>query len=440
MRAYQTTGDVATCAGSAPASGASGWFRYATANHSSGGEFNRFHAMDVQRFALVPLPAAQGGPAAGAPTFWDTDWGTCLNDNEWMDCEAARPRAARRSPWRPARRRSPRRARPTRRSSPSRRRRGRQLADGRYAGRRRSPTRTARCMSRAPATAASTARPSTSPAPRATATSPCNQSATQLSTCLLPKTLPAALTGPGGTDPFRGASALTCASLLSDTGHCWATMPTTTTPLAPHPAAKTNATGTPTPTATTTVAKGAAVEHSGADAAAGRQAVAAPEADEDRGDVVRPHRAGPPVRLDRLGGQGDVRPDGRRERRVRGELEGRPQRHVLGHRARVVHLDRDPCVVGVGHGHQAVGQVGHHALRRRRRGRGVGRSFAPLVAPLAPRCGVRSSSSREGQAVAGVLAAAHSPRSGVSRSPVLGSWPPPVVTFPSHIDVFDHSR
>ena len=74
MRAYQTTGDVATCAGSAPASGASGWFRYATANHSSGGEFNRFHAMDVQRFALVPLPAAQGGPAAGAPTFWDTDW------------------------------------------------------------------------------------------------------------------------------------------------------------------------------------------------------------------------------------------------------------------------------------------------------------------------------------------------------------------------------
>jgi hypothetical protein len=52
---------------------------------------------------------------------------------------------------------------------------------------------------------------------------------------------------------------LTCASLISDTGHCWATMPTTTTPLAPHPAARTNATGTPAPTVTTTVAKGAAV-------------------------------------------------------------------------------------------------------------------------------------------------------------------------------------
>ena len=94
MRGYQTTGDVATCAGAAPASGASGWFRYATAHHSSAGEFNRWHAMDVQRFALVPLPAAQGGPVAGVPTFWDTDWRTCLNDNEWMDCEAS-PAASR---------------------------------------------------------------------------------------------------------------------------------------------------------------------------------------------------------------------------------------------------------------------------------------------------------------------------------------------------------
>ncbi len=172
MRAYQTTGDVATCAGAAPASGASGWFRYATANHSSAGEFNRWHAMDVQRFALVPLPAAQGGPAAGAPTFWDTDWGTCLNDNEWMDCEAspaatratvavapgatkitqegapdqaliAIPAPARATSWPTA----------ATRSSPS-------------------PTRTGRCRSRAPATEVSTARRSTSPAPRATATSP----------------------------------------------------------------------------------------------------------------------------------------------------------------------------------------------------------------------------------------------------------------------------
>ena len=58
--------------GIAPATGASGWFRYATANHSSDREFNRWHAMDLQRFALVPLPSSLGGPAAGDPTFWDT--------------------------------------------------------------------------------------------------------------------------------------------------------------------------------------------------------------------------------------------------------------------------------------------------------------------------------------------------------------------------------
>ena len=55
LRAYQTTpGDLAACPGNAPSSGASGWFRYAVANHSATGEFNRWHLMDLQRYALSP--------------------------------------------------------------------------------------------------------------------------------------------------------------------------------------------------------------------------------------------------------------------------------------------------------------------------------------------------------------------------------------------------
>ncbi len=51
----------------------SGWFRYAVTNHSSTGEFNRWHLMDLQRFALVPTGAtaaaapAPSGTPAGAP-------------------------------------------------------------------------------------------------------------------------------------------------------------------------------------------------------------------------------------------------------------------------------------------------------------------------------------------------------------------------------------
>ena len=258
MRGYQTTGDAATCAAVAPASGAVGWFRYATTNHSSAGDFNRWHAMDVQRFALVPLPAAQGGPVAGAPTFWDTDWGTCLNDNEWMDCETGASATRATVAVAPGATKVTQEGAPDQAiiaiPAPARA----QLPDGRYqvvaianpyGALRESGTGygSVNCTTVDVSGAAGYSNFAVS------------QSATQLATCLLPKTLPAALTGPGGTDPFRGAAALTCASLLSDTGHCWATMPTTTTPLAPHPAARTNATGTPTPTATTTVAKGAAV-------------------------------------------------------------------------------------------------------------------------------------------------------------------------------------
>ncbi len=82
MRAYQAAPGVLTAGGSCPATepagGQFGWFRYVYGRHSSTYAFNRWHLMDLERFALVPLPASAGGPPTGTPTVWDNHWGTCL--------------------------------------------------------------------------------------------------------------------------------------------------------------------------------------------------------------------------------------------------------------------------------------------------------------------------------------------------------------------------
>jgi hypothetical protein len=86
MRAYEIG---TACPPGDPGAGQDGWFRYVAANHSDASPpaFNRWHLMDLQRFALVPL-AGRYGPAAGTPTAWDTFWGTCLsNATPTMDCE-----------------------------------------------------------------------------------------------------------------------------------------------------------------------------------------------------------------------------------------------------------------------------------------------------------------------------------------------------------------
>jgi hypothetical protein len=258
MRAFQVTGDTAACPATAPASGQRGWFRYATANHSSTGMFNRWHAMDMQRFALVPLPAAQGGPGAGTPTFWDTDWGTCLNDNEYMDCESSPSASTATVAVAPGATKITQEGAPDQAviAIPAGVRD--QLPDGRY---QVVAIANPYGILRESGVGYGSVNCTTVDVSGAAGYSAfaVSQSATQPATCLLPTQLPPALTGPGGTDPFRGAQALTCASLVSATGHCWATVPTTSTPLAPHPAARTNATGTPTPTVTTSVARGAAV-------------------------------------------------------------------------------------------------------------------------------------------------------------------------------------
>jgi hypothetical protein len=81
MRAYQVEPALLT-ARTCPASPAGqqiGWFRYIYGRHSATNEFNRWHFMDLERYALVPMPHDEGGPPAGTPTVWDNHWGTCLN-------------------------------------------------------------------------------------------------------------------------------------------------------------------------------------------------------------------------------------------------------------------------------------------------------------------------------------------------------------------------
>ena len=68
MRAYQAAPGVVTASGSCPATEpaiwpARGWFRYIYGRHSPTDAFNRWHIMDLERFALVPLPASAGWPA-----------------------------------------------------------------------------------------------------------------------------------------------------------------------------------------------------------------------------------------------------------------------------------------------------------------------------------------------------------------------------------------
>jgi hypothetical protein len=80
---------LGTCTGPAVNTSALN-FRYAIANHSDANPstFNRWHLMDLQRFALVPMTAG-GQQDTSRPTIWDTGWGTCLNLDGDMACEQA---------------------------------------------------------------------------------------------------------------------------------------------------------------------------------------------------------------------------------------------------------------------------------------------------------------------------------------------------------------
>ena len=119
MRAYQAApGAMAggSCPVAEPAAGQFGWFRYVYGRHAE--QLNRWHLMDLERSALVPL-------TPGVPTVWDNHWGTCLNllANATLNCEGNRGAAGLDVGVAGAARRSPRSVTSTRRRSRSPRRR-----------------------------------------------------------------------------------------------------------------------------------------------------------------------------------------------------------------------------------------------------------------------------------------------------------------------------
>ena len=181
--------------------------------------------MDLQRFALVPLPPSLGGPSAAA-TAWDTYWGTCLNLGDPSLFCSNDPAA----PSLPTGIASGQ-GKVTQDGAPDDQRiaipadsRG-SFPDGAYqivaisnpygllteAG---TTSGSVACtqvqLANAPAYAGFTATP--------VAAAP--------ATCYVPRTLPAALAGPGGRDPMASAGPTTppC-TIMPASGHCWATVP-----------------------------------------------------------------------------------------------------------------------------------------------------------------------------------------------------------------------
>jgi hypothetical protein len=253
MGAYQVDGTA--CPGSAATAGTQdGWFRYVTANHSNpdatpaGSAFNRWHLMDVQRFALVPLPTSLGGPS-GAPTAWDNQWGTCLsNGGLTMDCEQSPTAATLSTAIGAGAAKTTQELNPApdaeRIAIPADARGA--FPDGAYqVVAISSPYGQYGTPSIACTTITLTGAQAYNPL--------VTQVGGQPSTCYVPAAM-LAQTGPSGglRDPLAGAVASTCTlSVTPETGHCWAAVPTTgANPLA---ASNVNATGFPTITPTNTV-------------------------------------------------------------------------------------------------------------------------------------------------------------------------------------------
>jgi hypothetical protein len=276
LRAYQTTpGDLAACPGNAPSSGASGWFRYAVANHSATGEFNRWHLMDLQRYALVPVNAP------GARTQWDTRWGTCMNDNQFMDCEHNAGATNLRAGIAPHTDKVTEEGAPDQTvvAFPNR------IPNGSYQlvaisnpyGAIREAGTTYGSVSCVSLQVSGDAEVGEWRVYQAGAT-PTN--------CLLPTNIPGALTGPGGTDPFAGANPAAACNPLLITGHCWDTIPVD----GAHPIAHTNVRDTSTATATRTVAQYGAVGTYGSGGGGGN-----PGGGGGGGGTIMPPRVVPPV-------------------------------------------------------------------------------------------------------------------------------------------------
>ena len=252
MRAYQAApGAMAggSCPAAEPAAGQFGWFRYVYGRHAE--QLNRWHLMDLERSALVPL-------TPGVPTVWDNHWGTCLNllANATLNCEGNRGAAgldvgvgggekitsvgdvdAQTIPLT-----SPTDAPPS------------YLPDGQYQivtmvnpygilKQANGANGSVRCVTvnlTIPRTGEHFGEPTITIADA----SP--------TTCLVPATLDPMLTGPGGVDPMGGADGVPGCAIPAGFSHCWAAAPHT----GPFINAHSQSTGNPAVTATAAVGQG----------------------------------------------------------------------------------------------------------------------------------------------------------------------------------------
>ena len=252
MRAYQAApGAMAggSCPAAEPAAGQFGWFRYVYGRHAE--QLNRWHLMDLERSALVPL-------TPGVPTVWDNHWGTCLNllANATLNCEGNRSAAgldvgvgggekitsvgdvdAQTIPLT-----SPTDAPPS------------YLPDGQYQivtmvnpygilKQANGANGSVRCVTvnlTIPRTGEHFGEPTITIADPSPAT------------CLVPATLDPMLTGPGGVDPMGGADGVPGCAIPAGFSHCWATAPHT----GPFINAHSQSTGNPAVTASAAVAQG----------------------------------------------------------------------------------------------------------------------------------------------------------------------------------------
>ena len=252
MRAYQAApGAMAggSCPAAEPATGQFGWFRYVYGRHAE--QLNRWHLMDLERSALVPL-------TPGVPTVWDNHWGTCLNllANATLNCEGNRSAAgldvgvgggekitsvgdvdAQTIPLT-----SPTDAPPS------------YLPDGQYqivtmvnpygiVKQANGANGSVRCVTvnlTIPRTGDHFGEPTITIADPSPAT------------CLVPATLDPMLTGPGGVDPMGGADGVPGCAIPAGFSHCWATAPHT----GPFINAHSQSTGNPAVTATAAVGQG----------------------------------------------------------------------------------------------------------------------------------------------------------------------------------------
>jgi hypothetical protein len=252
MRAYQAApGAMAggSCPAAEPASGQFGWFRYVYGRHAE--QLNRWHLMDLERSALVPL-------APGVPTVWDNHWGTCLNllANATLNCEGNRGAAgldvgvaggekitsvgdvdAQTIPLT-----SPTDAPPS------------YLPDGQYQivtmvnpygilKQANGANGSVRCVT-VNLTIPRTGEHFGEPTITIVDANP--------TTCLVPATLDPMLTGPGGVDPMGGADGVPACAIPAGFSHCWASAPHT----GPFINAHSQSTGNPAVTATAAVGQG----------------------------------------------------------------------------------------------------------------------------------------------------------------------------------------